>query len=344
MDDPARSSPERFDPSAEGGKLVHSEHVARYVWAAEVAGGRTVLDAGCGTGYGSLILASFNPERLVAIDVAPEAVAQTADRLGRAGEASVADARELPFEDHTFGLIVCFETIEHISEAPRALAEFARTLRPDGVLLISSPNPRLYLQGNPHHVHEYVPEELDAALQEHFAHVALAGQRAWLGSLIASEDELNGLMLPDQKAVSAMLPVPGADREGTYVLAAAGHHAAQLPSARLVVGDAFEVKWWIEQVAGAEARTGEAIRQREIVAAHAHQTDQRLRTLEARLVELEQDRARLLTERPRLEQSVQELARARVVITDLQDSVSWKLTAPLRSAKRSLRRARPPQP
>ncbi|HEX4011437.1 MAG TPA: class I SAM-dependent methyltransferase [Solirubrobacteraceae bacterium] len=331
--DPAATSPERFEPDADGGKLVHAEHIARYRWAAELAEGRTVLDAGCGTGYGSLVLAQAGAHRLVAIDASAEAVAQTQARLGERGEATRADARELPFADESFDLIVCFEVIEHIGGGDRALAEFARTLRPDGVLVISSPNPRRYLQGNPHHVHEYVPEELQAALGQHFAHVSLAAQRAWLGSFIAGQEQLHQLQDAEQNLISAALPGSDADAEGTYVLAAAGHGEAQLPAPRLVFGGAFEVKWWMEQV-----------REREIVAARAQETEARLAALEARLVEVEQERARLLSERPQFERAVADLARAREVMTDLQESVSWKLTTPLRSGKQIVQRTRrPPQ-
>src|SRR5215207_137502 len=47
---------ERFDPGAGSGRLIDAEHRGRYWWAAQVAPGRDVLDAACGTGYGSAIL------------------------------------------------------------------------------------------------------------------------------------------------------------------------------------------------------------------------------------------------------------------------------------------------
>jgi 2-polyprenyl-3-methyl-5-hydroxy-6-metoxy-1,4-benzoquinol methylase len=341
--DPAGASPERFEPDADGGKLVHSEHIARYMWAAELAEDRDVLDAGCGTGYGSLLIAQAGARHVTAIDASHEAVAQAQERLGERGVASWADARELPFEDESFDVITCFEVIEHIEGADRALAEFARALRPNGMLAISSPNPRVYLQGNPHHVHEFTPEELLEALERHFPHVRLAAQRAWLGSVAAADEQLHEVRNGGQRLMSAVLP--GSDTgevEETYVLAVAGHAEVQLPSPRLVVGGAFEVKWWMEQVTNAEARISESTRDHDIVAARLHETEARVAALEQRLVDIEQDRARLLSERPTLEQAAADLERTRRVMNDLQESISWKLTKPLRSGKQIARRARRP--
>lgn len=53
-----------------------------------------------------------------------------------------------------------WETIEHIDEGDRALTEFKRVLRPDGILLVSSPNPGVYPPGSDFHIHEYTPQEL----------------------------------------------------------------------------------------------------------------------------------------------------------------------------------------
>mgnify|MGYP003623051184 CR=1 FL=1 len=51
-----------------------NEHMARYNFAARLTRGKRVLDAGCGTGYGSLELARM-AARVTGIDIAPEAAA-----------------------------------------------------------------------------------------------------------------------------------------------------------------------------------------------------------------------------------------------------------------------------
>ena len=368
---PSFESPERFDPSKDAGKLVHAEHVARYLWAAELSPGRTVLDAGCGTGYGAAILAKAKPARLVAIDISEAAVSETASRVGPFAEVSQADVCELPFGDATFDLIVCFEVIEHVQDSSRAVKELARVLRPDGALLVSSPNPRVYPPGNPHHVHEFVPEELRAVLERHFAAVALGGQYAWLGSLVASNDELRSFAGSPQSLMSQVLENPKPQREATYTLAVAGQRSAELPTARMVVGEAFEVKWWMEQVesAGVEARQQaaaageeaaeardrmtEAVRQQGMLAARAQQMEVTLRSAEKRIVDLEQEYAQAVVrtdEYQRAQDLVAEqqkeiaalrerVERADRVVVSLQDSFSWKVTSPLRWIKQVAKRA-----
>ncbi len=52
------------------------------------------------------------------------------------------DAQYLPFSDDSCDVISCFETIEHIelSKVYQLFQEFQRVLKPDGILLLSTPN------------------------------------------------------------------------------------------------------------------------------------------------------------------------------------------------------------
>ena len=51
-------------------ELLAAEHLARYEWAAALAPGRRVLDAGCGTGYGAHILAAAGAAHVTGVDTA----------------------------------------------------------------------------------------------------------------------------------------------------------------------------------------------------------------------------------------------------------------------------------
>src|SRR5215210_917140 len=92
-------SPERFDPEDGAGTLMAAEHFARYRWAAQLVAGARVLDAGCGSGYGTAILAAARPAALTAVDVAEAAVELTRAAVGGDVDAQVADVRELPLPD-----------------------------------------------------------------------------------------------------------------------------------------------------------------------------------------------------------------------------------------------------
>src|SRR5215471_19117727 len=62
--------PERFEPPETPGQLVEAAQLARYRWAAQLAAGRSALDAGCGAAYGSALLADAGATSVLGIDIA----------------------------------------------------------------------------------------------------------------------------------------------------------------------------------------------------------------------------------------------------------------------------------
>jgi ubiquinone/menaquinone biosynthesis C-methylase UbiE len=237
--------PERFDPATSSGTLMDAEHRCRYWWAAQAASGKDVLDAACGTGYGSLILAEVAARSVTGIDISAEAVNAAKETLGQSGTAVLGDIAELPFEDDSFDLVVCLETVEHVADAAAVVAEFRRVLRDDGVLLVSSPNPGVYPEGNEHHVHEYSPEELTKLLEASFPYTVQHMQHAWISSLIQPVDAARTMeeLAPAVKALSGLAP-----GEQTYTLIAAGHGELPDLDALVTLGGTFEVNWWSEQL------------------------------------------------------------------------------------------------
>ncbi len=223
---------ERFVPGIEG-EIVY-EHVHRYAFARRYAAGRRVLDAACGEGYGSAILAGAARE-VVGVDIDPATVAHA-----RASYASVRNlsfvegsAAKLPLPDASVDLVVSFETIEHLEagDQPRMLAEFARVLADDGALVLSAPNRPEYSESrgyvNPFHRHEHDRAELDRLLDVHFPARAWHAQRVWLGSTVWREgggaDDVEAFV-GDASAV-AKAPVPPA----MYFVVVAARRAAALP-------------------------------------------------------------------------------------------------------------------
>ena len=90
-----------------------------------------------------------------------------------------------------YDVVVSFETIEHLPRAdqPRMLAEIARVLAPDGMLVLSAPNPARYSAArnyrNPFHQHEPDRAELEGS----------AGRRLSISALVpaAAVFRLGGL-------------------------------------------------------------------------------------------------------------------------------------------------------
>ena len=154
-----------------------NEHVSRYAFAARYVAGRTVLDIGSGSGYGSAELAR-TAVSVTGIDVAHEAVQYARlnyplDNL----RFTQASAARLPFHDGAFHVITAFEVIEHLADWRQLLAEASRVLAPDGLFLVSTPNLVYYAQSreqdgpNPYHEHEFTFEEFRQALVETFPSV-----------------------------------------------------------------------------------------------------------------------------------------------------------------------------
>jgi SAM-dependent methyltransferase len=156
-----------------------NEHLARYAFAARLARGKQVLDAGCGAGYGSAELAE-TADSVVGVDVAPEAIAFATEHYPLPNlRFEQASCMALPYSDGAFELVVAFEVIEHLADWRAFLAETRRVLASTGQLVVSTPN-RLYYtesrgaQGaNPFHVHEFDFAEFSAELQAVFPHVSL---------------------------------------------------------------------------------------------------------------------------------------------------------------------------
>jgi SAM-dependent methyltransferase len=156
-----------------------NEHVARYAFAARLARGKRVLDAGCGAGYGSAELAQA-ADSVVGADVAAEAVAYArANYRLRNLRFEQASCNALPHADHTFDLIVAFEVIEHLENWRGFLLEVRRLLAANGQFIVSTPNKTYYTESrgatgaNPFHVHEFEFEEFRTELISVFPDVSL---------------------------------------------------------------------------------------------------------------------------------------------------------------------------
>jgi SAM-dependent methyltransferase len=169
---------ERLIPGEVDSDLLN-EHLARYAFAARLARGKRVLDAGCGAGYGSAELAQA-AQSVIGVDIAPEAV-EFARRNYQSENLSfeLASGAALPHEDSSFDLVVAFEVIEHIENWLDFLKEARRVLAPTGQFIVSTPNKRYYTESrgpegaNPYHVHEFTFDEFRQELCAVFPHVLM---------------------------------------------------------------------------------------------------------------------------------------------------------------------------
>jgi len=164
----------------------YANHIQRYQFASGYCSRGVVLDAGCGSGYGSDYLASRGGFEVVAVDISEEALAEARStyrrpnlRYLRADVERLEEAADLPGR---FQAVVNLENLEHL-QRPRDFLRGARALLgDDGVLVVSSPNGELTefdergAIKNEFHVREYSAEELLEMLRAEFAEVDLFGQ------------------------------------------------------------------------------------------------------------------------------------------------------------------------
>lgn len=172
---------ERCLPFIEDVQVVY-EHLLRYHFAIPYCAGKRVIDLGSGEGYGAALLAE-SAESVIGIEIDREAVEHAAAAY-RNPNLRFLQGSVLELESIASGSIdaaVCFEVLEHVREQEQLLDGVDRILAPGGLLLISTPDRRLYTEKdnyhNPYHLKELDPEEFETLLRQHFKQVVTWRQR-----------------------------------------------------------------------------------------------------------------------------------------------------------------------
>jgi SAM-dependent methyltransferase len=144
----------------------------------------------------------------------------------------------LPLPSASVDVIVSFETIEHLEAADQLamLIEFARVLAPSGLLVISSPNKRLYSDErqyvNKYHLHELYRDDLARLLAKRFPAQRWHHQRLGYWSGIFAEREPESSVVGGVEAWvgdgNGVAPYP--TPEGMYFIVVAARDPQALPA------------------------------------------------------------------------------------------------------------------
>jgi O-antigen biosynthesis protein len=331
------------------------EHMHRYLWAAQLVRDRRVLDLGSGEGFGAAILAE-SATSVVGVDVDERTVEHaTLNWSSPSVSFKTGSALDLScFEAGSFHAVVAFEIVEHVTEQEKMLAEIDRVLAPDGVLIISTPDRRLYSeasgQENPFHERELSYEEFSALLAKTFENVAVLGQRTITGSHLGAVQGQSEVApeLDESRVVSSDFFIERAGEEwrvagepaALYMIAVASH--AQLPrlAASSTLGDCG-----LELLRASEREAGELaaglVGERDAATRAASATAAELARREADFAEREvardaelKRRDAILVERDeRIAYQGNELLRGRTRIAQMQE-VQLDLHAQLEQARR----------
>lgn len=224
---------ERFTPECV--REIRYEHFHRYALVADWIAGLKVLDAACGEGYGSQLLAEKAAE-VTGIDVSPEAIAHAQSRYSAQNLKFIAaDCCSTPFADSSFDCIVSFETLEHLQDQQGLLTEFRRILKPAGFLIISTPDKAIYSDrmGNKNHFHvsELYKPEFEALLAGYFPVVQMLGQKLGFHSMIwPLAPSANKTFLLQQENSEAVAHLQQPSAEPVYLLAICANASNELPT------------------------------------------------------------------------------------------------------------------
>ena len=230
LSNPLDFTGERFTPECV--REIWYEHIHRYAFARELVSGLNVLDAACGEGYGTALLAT-RAASATGVDVSAQAVQHaqaryTADNL----EFRASDCLALPFEDGTFDCVVSFETLEHLEDHQGLMKEFRRVLKPAGFLVVSSPDKAVYTDqlhnDNEHHVRELYRDEFESLLGCYFPAFRMLGQKLLFQSAIWRLTGGSGVICQqDNRGEVATFPTPHHDP--VYLIAICANDESSLP-------------------------------------------------------------------------------------------------------------------
>ena len=247
-------SGERMIPGFHHDAVVYAEHIVRYLFATRFVRGKRVLDAASGVGYGADLLRSAGAAEVVALDRSPEAVRYGKKHHSKFRPAYVlGDVESLPLQNAQFDVVVSFETIEHVPDYQRFLAEVKRVLRQDGLFIVSTPNRGIYVEGNPFHTKEFTFAEFEQALAGYFRYVKTLSQDDWIASAVFLPEEMEGADKPIASQLSLFKAVGKSPSETLYMVSLCSEVPVPEAGQEVVLTSLYEVRYYLEEIAQRDA-------------------------------------------------------------------------------------------
>lgn len=139
----------------------------RYIFALHHIKNLDVLDCASGIGWGSFLMAQSGAKKVTGVELSENAVSTARKYYASENLEFINSAIEdAGFCEASFGVVVSFETIEHVSNPLDFLKELRIVSKQNATLLLSTPNGLSFkLMGdapyNPYHLEEYSRRELE---------------------------------------------------------------------------------------------------------------------------------------------------------------------------------------
>lgn len=156
-----------------------TSHLARYELAVREIRQGLCVDYGCGYGFGAYLLAKSRTEPTIGLDIDRRCIRYASARYKLPNlRYKLLSRVEIPVPAQSVGLLTAFEVIEHMREPQvhQLFSEIRRSLRPDGMAILSTPNAEVPHEDFTFHIREYTADQLEALTSAHGFRTEVLGQ------------------------------------------------------------------------------------------------------------------------------------------------------------------------
>ena len=167
------------------------EHLHRYAFALDYVKNKIVLDIASGEGYGSNLLAKY-ATKVYGVDIDINTINLAKEKYDAKNlEFIMGSTDKIPLPDNCVDIVVSFETLEHHDKHNEMMEEIQRVMKPEGILIISTPEKKYYSDNknykNPFHIKELYLDEFKLLMSGYFNHTQFYFQNMFRGSLMVPE-------------------------------------------------------------------------------------------------------------------------------------------------------------
>lgn len=171
--------------------LVFQAHLSIYQHASQFVAGKRVVDAGCGTGYGTYLLAQSGAVSVEGVDVSEAAIAYCKAHY-RLPNLSfrVADLQTVSFEPGSLDFAFSSNAAEHLADVDMFFRAIHRALAPDGLFYLAVPPivNQLLLEDNlknPYHLSNLFTRHWITKLDRYFEDIQC--YQHWVGEGVSTD-------------------------------------------------------------------------------------------------------------------------------------------------------------
>ena len=152
---------------------------ASYAWAAEFAKGKRVLDAACGSGFGSAML-GLTATRVLGLELEEILLGHARKHFGSENVSFLRwDLHERLKTTDRFDVLVSFQTLEHVENPEECLRALNAVLTEEATAVFGVPNGEHEMRdgkGKLYHVRRFTRKSLGELLGRHYEEVELFSQ------------------------------------------------------------------------------------------------------------------------------------------------------------------------